>query len=150
MKINENKERGTIIIVGRNNLHLTMLAVKSALAQDMPCNVLLIDNASSDGTLDWARTQDRILRATFTEQKSLSYCWNYGLKMLFRRDKWNNRMASQEHALVINNDVELRPDTYRVLLSHGGPFVTCESVDTPEQVGTEPIEDVGTIYSRAR
>lgn len=129
-----NNERGTIIVVGRNNLHLTKLAVKSALAQDIPCSVILVDNASTDGTLDWARTVNGLARSTFGQQRSLAACWNYALNTIFRRDKWNNRMANSEHALILNNDVELLPSTYRMLLAHGGPFVTAVSVDKKEQL----------------
>ena len=45
---------------------------------------------------------------------------------------WFSRDA--EHCLVVNNDVLLRPDTYRLLLTHGGPFVTAVGNDDPECV----------------
>lgn len=117
-------ERGFIVCVARNNVQLTKQAIKSALAQDMPCDVLLIDNASSDGTIAWAATRS-VARVALREQQSLSACWNIGLYTAWRMTK---------HALVINNDIQLRPDAYRLLLAHGGPFVTCVSVDDPERM----------------
>jgi hypothetical protein len=39
-----------------------------------------------------------------------------------------------EHVLVINNDVELRADTYSALIKDGGPFVTAVSVGDPAQL----------------
>lgn len=117
---------GTIIIVSRNNLHLTKRAVISAKAQDMPVDVLVIDNASTDGTQQWVTSQ-RLRGFFYTEQVSLSKCWNDALKAVWKYS---------DHALVLNNDVEIRPDTYRLLLEHGGPFVTCVSVDSSERMGT--------------
>ena len=121
-------ERGTIVIVGRNNLHLTKRAVASALKQDMPCDVILVDNASSDGTAQWALTK-RLAHVAFMEQKSLAFCWNFALKIIFKR---------QGHALVLNNDVEILPETYGYLLGYSThqrvPFVTCVSVNTQEQL----------------
>jgi len=118
-------DRGTIIISSRNNLHLTKKAVASALKQDYPCDVLLVDNASSDGTVEWANTKD-IAMIAYQQQQSLAHCWNTALRFTF---------AHSEHAMVVNNDVELRSDSYRLLLKHGGLFVTCVSVDIPERMG---------------
>jgi len=116
----------TIVIVARNNLHLTKLAVRSALAQDVPVDVLLIDNASRDGTARWALTKD-IARSCFTDQRPLAACWNHALKWV-----WSMGRA---HALVLNNDVEIRPDTYRQLLVHPyDGFVTCVSVSDHAQL----------------
>lgn len=124
---NQMSNDNFILLVARNNLHLTRLAVNSALAQDIPCTVMLIDNASSDNTARYAAGKAGIVYVAYREQKSLSACWNAGL-----RAAW---ATGHEHALLVNNDVELRPDAYRLLLAHGGPFVTCVSVDSAEQVG---------------
>src|SRR5262249_25039246 len=44
--------------------------------------------------------------------------WNIALSHLFD-------VRSAEAVLVVNNDVKLRPDAYKRLLSDGGLFVTC-------------------------
>lgn len=145
-------ERGTVVIVARNNLHLTRKTIASAHMQDYrlslghgleeyrSVDILLVDNASRDGTVQWAATKDYISLIAFQEQRSLAACWNYALSQVFKRSS---------HALVLNNDVEIRPETYRYLAgysmnAHGcgielngktdGPkFVTCVSVNTDEQ-----------------
>jgi GT2 family glycosyltransferase len=118
---------GAILIVARNNLHLTKVAVNSALAQDVPCTVLVIDNASTDGTSMWLRSKRKIAVITYQHQRSLAACWNAGIKDLF--------IAGADRVLVANNDVYLRPDTYSMLSAHGGPFVTCVSVDSMDRIG---------------
>lgn len=133
-------ERGTVIIVSRNNLHLTKKAIASALAQDMDCSVVLVDNASTDGTIQWAATKP-IAKVSFWSQKSLAFCWNFALDVVFKRES---------HALVLNNDVEIRPDAYRMLLAHGGPFVTCVSVDSVDQMGTLGDRGIETLRNNER
>lgn len=126
----------SIVIICRNNLHLTKLAIRSAMAQDVPVEVLAVDNCSTDGTSQWLATKH--LTAIFPQkQMSLSWCWNTALRALWK--------AGHDRALVINNDVEIRPDTVRLLDAHGGPFVTCVSVESADQIGVagdRVIEDL--------
>jgi len=124
--------RGLVAIVARNNLHLTKKAVKSALIQDYPCDTLVINNASTDNTANWLCSMGEVSMGevasiSFTYQESLAYCWNRFLKIAFLGGSYN-------HILVCNNDIELRPDTYRLLLTHGGSFVTCVSVDSADRL----------------
>ncbi len=58
----------------------------------------------------------------------MSASWNYAINQAFR---------THDHCLVVNNDVQLRGDTYRALLEDGGSFVTAVSVDNPEGIGGE-------------
>ena len=117
---------GSILIVSRNNLALTKKAVRSAAEQDVPCDIMVIDNASTDGTQAWLGTKSAAV-VLYTKQVSLSTCWNQGLKAF-----WG--IGSRE-VLVINNDVILRPDTYRLLVSCQEPFITGVSVDNMAQLG---------------
>lgn len=122
-----------ILIVAHNNLHLTRHTVNSALAQDTPCRVLVIDNASTDNTARYLAAKADISYITYPQQKSLAACWNAGL-----RCAW---ILGHEHALVLNCDTEIRPDACRLLLQHGGPFVTCVSVDDRSRIGNITTPD---------
>lgn len=138
---------GIIVIVSRNGLALTKRAVRSADAQDVNCGILVIDNASEDGTQAWLRSKVGQCKHYFAqvclpEQISLAGCWNLALKAL-----WHGGWS---HALVLNNDVEIRPDTYRMLLSHGGPFVTCVSVDSRERMGVPGDRTIEELRERER
>jgi GT2 family glycosyltransferase len=129
-----------VLVVTRNNLALSKLALKSVLAQDVPVELLVIDNASDDGTLQWLLSKPYSWMS-MQAQKSLSYCWNFGLRVLFH--------AGHDRVLVINNDVQLRPDTARILTEHGGEFVTCVSVDSAAQLGPAN-PDIEVLRANAR
>lgn len=121
-----------ILTIAHNALLLTRNAVATFLAQDIEGGVklLVINNASTDNTVQWltsiASKDDRIHTMHFSDQRSVAECWNRGLAWIFAQ--------GADRALVVNNDVELRPDTYRLLLADGGPFVTAVGVNTREQM----------------
>jgi hypothetical protein len=43
-------------------------------------------------------------------------------------------LKKSEYVLVVNNDIELRPDTYRHLVADGGGFVTAVGTNDPEKI----------------
>lgn len=130
-----------IIIVARNNLHLTKQAVASALAQDIDCDVFVFNNASTDGSVWWLKTKP-IAVVSSDKQLSLAECWNRSLRVAWQ--------TNHKHALVLNNDVVIRPDTYRMLLAHGGPFVTCVSVDSEDRLGAPGDRTIEELKARQR
>lgn len=120
-------------MIARNNLALTKRAVASVLAQDIgDVRLMLIDNMSTDGTAEWMCSQRDEYRLHFAMQQSVATCWNIGLDWLFSH--------GAEHVLVANNDVELRPETMRLLVADGGQFVTAVGVNTREQMGNASLE----------
>lgn len=120
-----------ILVPVRNNLHLTQAAMKTFLRQDLPeVRVLMIDNDSKDGTLEWARSlYPRIVIIRKYPPLSVAESWNKGLDLLFQD-------TPNQHVLVVNNDVELRFDTYRKLIEDGGDFVTAVGVNDRDQMAT--------------
>ena len=110
-----------------NGRELTRNCIKSVLAQDVPCEVFVLDNGATDGSGEMLRAwaDDRI-HYIAARKPSVAASWNFGLKWLF----------AQGHAavLVLNNDTELRPDTVRWLLADGGPFVTAVGAVEKEKI----------------
>ena len=118
----------------RNGLALTKAALVSFLVQDIgDVSVLFCDNASSDGTGQWlASLRDpRVSVMSNVQPMSVAQSWNAMLRWTFKQ--------GAEYALVVNNDVVLRPDTYRHLVSDGGMFVSAVGCDDPKCV--EPPYD---------
>src|SRR4051812_10707030 len=106
-----------IVCPVRNNLHLTREAVRTFRAQDIgDVEIYIIDNGSTDGTSDWLFANHGLFRAHHQGYgRSVAASWNSALEYIFN-------VLHQDHALVVNNDVELRPDTYRHLVADGGGF----------------------------
>lgn len=124
-----------IIMPYLNAAELTLAAAQDCLAQTTADTVLLlIDNGSQEE----ARSLGDQLRSVYPMRvltwhwdpphPSLAGCWNRALRFCWE--------AGADHALVVNNDVRLHPDTYAVLLNaqemSGAWFVTGVGV-TPEQ-----------------
>lgn len=106
-----------IICPVRNCMALTRKAIASFRAQDIDDAVIfVINNGSQDGTTQWLNTQRDIIHMHYEPGLSVAASWNVALSYVFR--------MGAEYALVVNNDVELRRDTYRRLVEDGGPFVT--------------------------
>lgn len=105
-------ENGIVIVVCRNTLELTYRCLPTLLALEGSPMVIVIDNASTDGTAAWLRSQSSLNPAlrvgSYPSVQSLSALWNDALLAAFRG-------YGAEEALVVNNDTELRPETYQTL-----------------------------------
>ncbi len=108
-----------VVMPVRNSLALTKEAIRSVLEQDIPVKLHVVNNESMDGTEEWL-LENGIEHTTFKPALGVSSSWNYALVNAFRQS---------EHCLVVNNDLQIRSDTYRSLLEDGGEFVTAVSVD---------------------
>jgi GT2 family glycosyltransferase len=106
--------------------------VESITNQDIPTKIVLIDNGSSDETVEWAESQQSndFEFVAFAENRGVSYGWNMGLRTMFE--------AGTEYVLVPNNDVYLPAWFYSTLLSYDVPFVTGISVGSMEEIATPP------------
>lgn len=117
-----------VLMLCRNSLALTIKAMESVLNQDIEVTPYIIDNDSTDGTAEWLKGVNTVVRSLrFTPAKGVSASWNFGLSYLFD-------VAQCDHVLVVNNDVQLRPDTYRELIDARADFVTAVGVGDPAQL----------------
>jgi len=100
-------QNGLIVLLCRNNVALSRECLKSLRAQTVPVTILVVDNASTDGTKQWLRAERGIRVMSFEQQLSVAECWNTALR-------WGWSQGHDE-ALVCNNDVEILPETYQTL-----------------------------------
>jgi GT2 family glycosyltransferase len=111
-----------VLILTHNCVSLSERAIASVLIQDIETSIYVIDNGSTDGTVDKLR---RYVCISYVANKGVSRGWNDGLDMNFIRS---------EHCLVVNNDVVLPPWFYRELLSYEVSFVSGVSVDNMDMI----------------
>lgn len=118
-----------VLMLCRNAIELTKRAAISVVGQDIPCDLYVIDNQSTDGTGEFLK-DDEIKHWSMPSPMGVSASWNFGLRYFFE-------VADADYVLVVNNDVQLRPDTYRSLVDDGGSFVTAVSVDNLQGIQGE-------------
>lgn len=122
-----------VLILCHNACELTERALCSIANQDIPVHILGIDNASTDETpqtlFEWQVQTYRV-----SPSMGVSRAWNYGLRYFFE--------MGEDYVFVVNNDVVLRPETYRELLADGGPFVTCVGVNTLEEAQKPFVKNI--------
>ena len=114
-----------IIVLCRNNLALTQSCIRTLKVQTAQPEILAINNASTDGTAAWLRTQ-HVFTLSYPEPIAVATAWNESLQ-------WAGIVHSEDsEALVVNNDTELLPETYQLLrdrLAKGDcGLATCVSV----------------------
>lgn len=124
--------RDMIIMLCRNNVELSKQCLDTLIKQELGCEILIFDNASMDGTAKCASARfPATWKVSVSCQLSVAAAWNWALDWAF-----NNR--NYKEALVVNNDTELRLDTYATLKHHlnasGAGMMTCVSVRERERM----------------
>lgn len=107
-------------IVTLNNLALTRQVVSDLLRQDVgEVWLYIIDNGSTDGTQEWVEQAAKENRIDFLfngQNLGVGPAWNQACAFAYGN--------GATHTLICNNDIRLRPDTYRHLLTPRGGLVT--------------------------
>lgn len=123
-----------VLTLTHNGLNLTKLALESVYQQGVEAKAFVIDNGSTDGTVEWA-DERKVLLCRYLDNHGVSAGWNLGLNIL---------LSEYEHCLVIGNDTILPHWLYRDLLSYELPFVTGLAVNNMELIKTpapmEPLQ----------
>lgn len=138
-----------IIVPVRNDIEGTKRAIESFMAQDVgDIHVFVIDNMADEFPIeDFESTSVHRSRHA---PLSVSQSWNRALDWVLS--------GGRDHVLVCNNDIILRPETYRLLLEDGGDFVTggsdesmdCLQGDLPEKMERSPHPDFACFLIRRK
>ena len=121
-----------VLILTRNNLELTKKCVDSVRAQDIPVSIYILDNGSTDGTVEWGKEQDDVLIRAFSTNTGFSKGMNVGLITIFA-------MEGVDHCLIPNNDTILPTWYYRKLIETDFPVVSgTQTAKTPEDLLVQP------------
>jgi GT2 family glycosyltransferase len=130
-----------VLILTHNNLSLTKRCVASVRNQDIPTQIMIVDNGSTDGTLEWLDepAQLEIWAISNGNNDGVSKGWNQGMKTLFST-------PDVDHVLIIGNDTVLPSWFYSQLLSYQYPFVTGISVERMEQIAKPPQQKSADVH----
>lgn len=104
------------LVLTCNNLELTKKCVESLRWQDIETSVFIVDNGSTDGTVEWCRVEE-IPCMLMETNTGFSHGMNKGLDWVFRA-------MGAEWCLCPNNDTILPPYYYRLLLDQDMPVVS--------------------------
>lgn len=102
-----------ILMIAYNNLELTKAAVLSALNQDIPVDLFIVNNGSTDGSREWldslAIDQPNVTAIHYDSNSSPCAISNSELEQLFVHDGYST-------VLGMANDILLPPNAYREML----------------------------------
>ena len=104
------------LVLTHNNLSLTKQCVASLRNQDIPVQVYIVDNGSTDDTVAWAQCEG-ILLAASSVNSGFSRGINYGLELIFGTH-------GIKHCLCPGSDTIMPPSYYRTLLELDLPAVS--------------------------
>lgn len=119
-----------VLTLTHNGLDLTKRCIESIRSQDIPTEIMVIDNNSTDGTWEWCLANGLSLGFAYPQNRGVSVGWNDGLEILFTK--------GYEHVLVVGNDTVLPKSFYSTLLNCQLPFVTGVAVDNYKQANEKP------------
>lgn len=116
-----------VLIPCHNNSSLLVESLKTILSQDIGnVKIFAINNDSKDNTAFVLKDLDNSHVVVYrSPQSGVSGAWNFGLSCIFGNEK-------AEKVLVVNQDIILRPDTYRILDEQNLPFVSAVSRGSSE------------------
>lgn len=97
-----------VVIVTMNNLAMTKQAVASISTVKHQLRTVLVDNGSTDGTVEWAKAYGFDNLILNEENQGVAIAWNQGIMDCY--------LASCDYIMVMNNDIVLDPDCLDTLV----------------------------------
>jgi GT2 family glycosyltransferase len=114
-----------VLILSYNDINDLHQCIESVRRQDIPTKILVVDNASSDGSREYLEQAN--VETYFSHiNEGVSAGWNRGLRWVFRE---------HDYCLVLNQDLILPSYFFSELLFYNAPFITGKPVDNPMEIG---------------
>jgi GT2 family glycosyltransferase len=116
-----------VVMITYNNLYYTKMAIDSALAQDIPIDLVVVNNGSTDGTRQWlsdlATMVENVTVIHLDRNESPIKVFNGIAKTIF---------ANSPYLLGMPNDVKLPPNCYSEMLKWPRGFVSASDIGQNE------------------
>ena len=109
---NEMKSPVAAIVVTYNRLELLRQCVEALRAQTAACDILIVDNASTDGTANWLASQPDLYCRNTGSNLGGAGGFNFGMRWAVE--------AGYEYVWVMDDDTLPRPDALQKLLEADG------------------------------
>jgi GT2 family glycosyltransferase len=103
-----NSTKVVAIVVTRNRLDKLKKCIEALYVQSVPCSILVIDNASEDGTTDWLLSQKKCQVLTLEENTGCAGGFYHGIKKALDR--------GAEWVWLMDDDVFPEPEALKALL----------------------------------
>ena len=108
MPQNDRKKMVAAIVVTYNRLELLQQCVEALLAQTTVCDILIVDNASTDGTAQWLASQPELNYRNTGSNLGGAGGFNYGMRWAVE--------AGYDYVWVMDDDTLPQPDALQKLL----------------------------------
>ena len=108
MPQNEQKNSVAAVVVTYNRLDLLKQCVKALRGQTVPCDILIVNNASTDGTEEWLTAQTNLLSRNTGSNLGGAGGFNYGIR-------WAAE-AGYDDVWIMDDDTLPKPDALERLL----------------------------------
>jgi len=96
------------VVVTYNRLSTLKQCIACIASQTASCDILVVDNASSDGTAEWIDGQDRIIHVRLQQNTGGAGGFNTGMREAVKR--------GYEYVWVMDDDVFPKPDALEKLM----------------------------------
>lgn len=113
----KNVPLGVVVMLTHNHLEQTQVAVQSLLETAPQCALVVVDDGSEDGTVDWLRSLDLPhLHVLESPTRNISKNWNAGVDWLLKQGfVYLNEMGWDGPIVFSDNDIEYRAGWYEAL-----------------------------------
>ena len=108
MPQNDRKKMVAAIVVTYNRLELLQQCIEALRAQTAACDILIVDNASTDGTAQWLASQPELNYRNTGSNLGGAGGFNYGMRWAVE--------AGYEYVWLMDDDTLPQPDALEKLL----------------------------------
>ncbi len=127
----------TVIIPNYNGIKYIRDCLDALMHQTMEADILVVDNASADGSCEMVKEYENVTLITLDENYGFSRAVNVGIKA-----------ARTEYVLLLNNDTKAEPafveNMYKAIASHPDTFSV--SARMMQMNAPDRIDSAGDLY----
>lgn len=135
----ENSGRALLAFTTANQLEYNIKGINSIMANKPDyIDVVVYDDASNDGTVDWCKDND-IPIVTKEKAQGLTHSWNLAYQK-FKKEKY-------KHLIFSNSDIIVPKNALEAILRLNKKYIIVSPLSTKKGVGHQPKQDIRNYYN---